>query len=73
MYKLMTKKDFVDKCRNKESIMKKRKLIFITCLFLIIITGLRLSWITYSSKSGFPEASNGVIVVVTKHAAESKK
>lgn len=61
MYKLMTKKDFVDKCRNKESIMKKRKLIFITCLFLIIITGLRLSWITYSSKSGFPEASNGVL------------
>ena len=61
MYKMMNKKDFVDNCRNKESIMKKRKLIFITCLFLIIITGLRLSWIMYFSKSGFPEASDGVL------------
>jgi len=39
--------------------MKKRKLILITSLFLIIITGLRLSWITFFSKSGFPEASDG--------------
>ncbi|MGN1387871.1 MAG: ATP-binding protein [Bacillus sp. (in: firmicutes)] len=57
----MSKEGFVDKCRIKESIMDKRKLILITGIFLIIITGLRISWIMYHSKSEFPQAEAGVL------------
>jgi sensor histidine kinase YesM len=49
-------------------ITSKRKILIITLLFLILLTGVRLLWITLYSSSENPKASQGILDLRSQHS-----